>query len=274
MPLRELNLSNNGADVLEPLISPDFLKDEFPENLLPTSTKKIPARQVKFGIQKLLSHQGNMPDGITAETGSCASSCAGIGKSSNLDAVYVAAQISAESASRDGMVAGSIIDDLRSIIGKNQGSDPQLTAPGFAYVEHVRGIIDVVKILKTGGDYNLFQTVYADLLKNTAQYFDMETAIKIIKQNAKKHANNAVMTSLDVIELISDCESVKSGTKGRIFELLGILNTYSSENHPWRKPESGYDASDIIGRISALRGKLEVMKRYDEASVKIYSDTA
>lgn len=137
---------------------------------------------------------------------------------------------------------------------KKPVKDPVSRTYSFKYVEDVSDFVKHIGSIKAETDDRLFQEIYQDVTANIKKYFDIEITISAIQQHGMMHKNRAVIKSLDALDLICDCESLK-GTIRYVSQISGIIKTYELRNS-WRKDEN-YDAFEVSGKINSLKTKLE-----------------
>ncbi len=134
--------------------------------------------------------------------------------------------------------------------------NPSLHAYDFKYIEAISGMVDALGKIKRGKD-DIFAQIYDDVRQHTGRYFNINSAIKAIQQNGRKHSDNAVIKSLKVIDLISSCDILETN-RGILFTLQNMVKTYSSETHPWRKDRC--DVDNVDEAMTDLSYKLNSFK--------------
>lgn len=151
-----------------------------------------------------------------------------------------------------------------------QIQDPMSRRYSFKYVEGISDFVKLMGSIKAEADIideSLSEKIYQDVATNTEKYFDIEIAISVIQHHGMMHKNKAVIKSLDALELICGCKSLK-GTIRYVYQISEIIETYELRNS-WRKDER-YDASEVSGKISSLKTKVEtILTNYKKETKKL-----
>ncbi len=131
----------------------------------------------------------------------------------------------------------------------------------FKYIEKVNRIanaLDFIKRLSVGKKvhgkkkdsayYPIYQNIFSNVKGKAEDYFNIDIAIKTIRQNNEKYEDSAVEKSLNVLELISKCEGAKSEN-----EIQKILENYIDASHPlWKDIHDRKTSNNLKGRMTTL----------------------
>lgn len=141
------------------------------------------------------------------------------------------------------LIEESIDEALRSIMYQGEECHTgRYDIYDFTYIEKVNRIskvLDFIGYLSTGEKtkkkwdksdspyLHIYNDIYDRVTSDPDDYFDIDTAIRTIRQNNGRHKDGAVEKSLNVLELINDC----NGTKPEK-EIQTILKNYIGTEHP------------------------------------------